>query len=382
MRSVSAGTPCPILLLSDSLDHGGSERQLTEIAKSLDRARFAPHVAAFHTSGIRGDELRAADVPLLELRVPSLKSWRAITEARRLSAYIRRNRIALVHAFDYPTVIFSSFAAKFCRAPVVLSSQRCDRSLYAPIYIRALRLTDRVVAGIVVNTDFVRKQLTAEYGVSESRIRTCYNGIDTGVFHTGDRMSQGILKGARCVIGCVAVLRPEKSLHTLIEAFAAVRRRFDGIKLAIVGDGPCRSALVARAAELRIGEHTLFVPRTAAVADWYRQIDIFVLPSTSEALSNALLESMACGCCAVASDVGGNPEVIRNDVTGMLFPAGDAKALAGLLERLIEDPVLRTRLADAGRRSVEEQFSIAVSSRKMAEIYDEFLRARGAAHQN
>ena len=96
--------------------------------------------------------------------------------------------------------------------------------------------------------------------------------------------------------------------------------------------------LQSRAVSLGLGESCHFQGADSNVAEWLRALDIFVLPSLSEALSNSLLESMACGCCAIASDTGGNPELIRDGETGLLFPAGDSLALAARLERVLDHP--------------------------------------------
>jgi glycosyltransferase involved in cell wall biosynthesis len=109
------------------------------------------------------------------------------------------------------------------------------------------------------------------------------------------------------------------------------------------------------------------------VPKWLSAIDIFVLPSVSEALSNSLMEAMACGCAAVASNVGGNGELIEHGERGLLFRAGDAGDLAGCLKMLAADQPLRRRLAEAGRRFIHENFGVAQSVRRMTEIYLEAL---------
>ena len=109
--------------------------------------------------------------------------------------------------------------------------------------------------------------------------------------------------------------------------------------------------LQSEARTLGIFEDCVFVPATGQVTTWLRAMDIFVLPSLSEALSNSLMEAMACGCCAVASNVGGNPELVRNGETGLTFEAGDSAGLSAALRALIEDEALRKRFAKAGARN-------------------------------
>jgi glycosyltransferase involved in cell wall biosynthesis len=166
-------------------------------------------------------------------------------------------------------------------------------------------------------------------------------------------------------------LRPEKDLATLIEAFARIKR--SGLKLSIVGSGSMLGELRSQAEARGLAPDCIFAQATANAAECLREIDIFVLPSRSEALSNSLLEAMACGCCPVASRVGGNPELIRHGENGMLFEAGDVDQLCHVLEPLIEHRMLRQRLAQKAR-DVAEHFSIGASARRMEAIYTEFIR--------
>ncbi len=150
------------------------------------------------------------------------------------------------------------------------------------------------------------------------------------------------------VFGVVCALRPEKGLNTLLDAFAQVHRAYPETRLVIVGNGSVSRDLEARRQALHLENVCHFEPATANVTEWLHAIDVFVLPSLSEALSNSLMEAMACGCCAVASRTGGNPELIDHDRTGLLFTPGDAAGLTQCMSRLAASPELRERLAEAG----------------------------------
>src|ERR1700689_3402658 len=119
----------PVLLLARELDLGGSERQMTEIAKTLNRSRFEPHVGCFRPHGIRRAELAAASVPIVHFPLDAFASFAALDEAWKLRRYIHRHKIRLVHAFDYPLTLFAVPVARFLTAAVALSSQRSHRSL-------------------------------------------------------------------------------------------------------------------------------------------------------------------------------------------------------------------------------------------------------------
>ncbi len=366
-------SPSRVVLMTRSLDLGGSERQVAEVAMSLDRDLFRPSVACFDAQGVRADDLRRAGVPVVELGVRSFNSPRTASLAWRFMSWVRREQIALVHPFDVPTAVFGVPLARLARVPIVLSSQRGDRRLYSRGYQQALRLTDRIVDGVVVNSDYIRGVLEADFNVAHDRIHTCHNGVDTAIFHRGDRHgSPEKIDGL--VVGIVAALRPEKSIETLIEAFARLHNRSH--TLAIVGDGPCRQALEALARRLGIFERTTFTSTTVDVVTWYRRIDVFVLPSTNESFSNSLMEAMACGCAVLASRVGGNPELVADGENGLLFDAGDVSNLANELESVLGDPALRHRLSAAATKTIEEGYTRDRSARRFGELYARLLRGR------
>ena len=361
----------PILLLARELDVGGSERQMTLIAKALDRSRFEPHVGCFRSGGLRGRELEAAGVPIAHFPVHSFASPRAVSGALQLARFIRDHRIRLVHTFDYPLTVFAVPLAHLFTRAVVVSSQRSHRELIPRGYLKMVRMTDRMVDAIVVNCEFVRRHLEHDEGLPPSQVQLCYNGIDLDEFRPPENGG-----GDDIVIGVVCALRPEKDLPALLESFANVRRTRPRLKLAIVGGGPMLEALQARARALGVHEHCTFAQATDKVAEWLRRMDIFVLPSRSEALSNSLMEAMACGCCSVASNVGGNPELIRDGENGLLFQAGNVPALTAALERVIDNEPLRKKLATTAPQSIREKFSIRSSADRMADIYSSLIEPR------
>ncbi len=356
------------MLMARELGPGGTERQLTEIARALDPSRFAVH-AAYFREGIRCDELRHSGIPLLRLKVTSFRRPSAAAGAWQLRSYIRQHKIRVVHTFDYPLNCFGVPVARAARVPVVLSSQRAERKLTPAPYLRVLRATDRLVTGIVINSEAIRKEMIANEHVPASRLHLCYNGIDTAQFHSEGRTRVPELAQASLVIGVLCLLRPEKNLETLIEAFATVSKENRNLRLTILGSGPELARLEKIARELGVFERCLFQPAVLDVAGWLKSIDIFVLPSISEALSNSLMEAMACGCACIASRTGGNPELIRDGETGLLFTPGHSEDLVEKLRCLLDDPGLRCRLSHSGSRFIRERFSLAASVSRMQDIY-------------
>jgi len=373
--SLPAGTSIadryPILLLVHALGPGGTERQVAEIAKNLNPERFEVHVGAVLTTGMRATELGAAGIPILELPVRSLYGPSTVRGIRLLRSYLKAHRIRVVHTFDAPFNAFAAPVARFSGTPVVLTSQRCYRDLISPKYHPLLRFSHRIADAVVANCEAMRTHLQSDYGVPDRKIRVLYNGLDASVFHAGGRRRMPQLQNDELVIGSVGLLRPEKCLNLLVQAFAEVHRRHARARLVLVGSGEELPRLRAQAAALGLGDACLFAPAAANVVPWLRSIDIFVLPSRSEALSNSLLEAMACGCCPVASRVGGNPELVIPGETGLLFESGDAGGLARALETLISNPELRLRLA-ARAVAASAGFSVAAAVQRAEQIYLEF----------
>ncbi|HXK05718.1 MAG TPA: glycosyltransferase family 4 protein [Verrucomicrobiae bacterium] len=369
MNGSNSGRGTPVLLAVRELGLGGSERQAAETALALDRAHFAPHVACFRSGGFRARELAEAGVPILDLGLRSLIAPSMLASAARLGRYLTRHRIQLVHAFDVPSNLFAVPVARWNRVPAVLSSQRAHRELTTGLTRHLLRLTDRIVDGIVVNSRAVARELAADDGVPGSMIRLAYNGLDTGVFRRDGPRAPLPWSGDEPVVGVVSALRPEKGLPVLLDALARTR----GAKLLIVGSGPVLPELEARAREQDLGSDCHFQPAVPNVAEWLRAMDVFVLPSLSEALSNSLLEAMGCGCCPIASDAGGNAELVTDGETGLLFPAGDTEALAACLRRVLSDAGLRRRLAAAAGERARTMFAREIAAARMGAIYREFL---------
>ncbi|HVX67447.1 MAG TPA: glycosyltransferase [Bryobacteraceae bacterium] len=357
--------PDPVLLIARELDLGGTERQLAEMARSLDRDEFEPHTGCFRPGGLRAAELEAAGVPVALFPATSFHGPAALRGARALGEYVRRHNIRLVHTFDVPANVFAAPVARMFGVPRVISSQRAHRGLTPGILRHLLRLTDQIADAVVVNCESVRRELIDEEHVPAGRIHLCYNGVDTDVFRSCPEMRPD---GAP-VVGIVCALRKEKDLGTLLGAFAQVRHAHRGVKLLIVGGGPERERVEALARDLALGDAFHLEPATNRVAGWLRAIDIFVLPSRSEALSNSLMEAMACGCAVVASRAGGNPELVTEGRTGLLFEPGDRDGLAAALQTLLANREQRLRFGAAAARRMREEFSLTAAARRMGEIY-------------
>ncbi|HEX4807940.1 MAG TPA: glycosyltransferase, partial [Bryobacteraceae bacterium] len=145
------------------------------------------------------------------------------------------------------------------------------------------------------------------------------------------------------------------------------------IKLLLVGSGPLRNEIVERCRDSGLADRCVFLPAVSNVEEWLHAFDIFVLPSLSEALSNVLMEAMACGCAVIASRVGGNPELVIDGKTGLLFERENVEQLAAHMQLLIENPELRYKLAAAASERIRGEFARERAIERMQSVYSELI---------
>jgi glycosyltransferase involved in cell wall biosynthesis len=363
----------PVLMMAQELGWGGGiERDVSKFARHLSKYGIDAHVACFRRGGARWNEVESAGIPTVCIPVTSFKSPSVITAARQLKTYIAEHNIQVLHAFDAATDLFGVPVARLLGVPS-LTSQLWNRYFLSRLSQLLLSVVDKIARGIFVNSHAAADELATNWHVPRNRIHVCQNGFEPKEFHPYGRKRPAQLAQASVVIGTVAVLREEKNIGLLLDAFLQVHSLDPRAMLLIVGDGPMKESLEDRAEELGLKDVCWFEEATLTPADWMRAIDVFVLCSRSESFPNALLEAMACGCCPVGSRVGGMSELITHEETGLMFDSGDVAQLADALCRLTRDQELRSGFAKAAAQFAHERLTIDVAAARLAGIYRQLL---------
>jgi len=216
------------------------------------------------------------------------------------------------------------------------------------------------------------KQHMVREGFPASRVSVVYNGVDPG-----ERPSSLQRRSARAVlglpddafvIGTVGRLDPVKNLSVMMHAYAALKARYPHARAVIVGDGPERATLEAKALALDLADSVVFTGYRPDVRFLMAAFDVYVNTSVYEGVSLTILEAMAMALPVVATPVGGNPEVVVDHETGLLVP-GRARSIADAIARLVHDTRQRRRLGDAGRWRVKRHFSMARMVEQYAGVY-------------
>jgi glycosyltransferase involved in cell wall biosynthesis len=389
---VETGTPpIRILFIIDSLLHvGGAELSLLRLTQNLPRDEFECRVLTFHAGD--GGVFTQFNCPVEYWPVDSifsLPAFRAIAGFRRL---VRERKIDIVHTFFNTSDLWAGPIAKLAGAKILISGRRDMGILRRPRHDVAYRLMRGFFDQVQAVSEGVRQRTIQRDGVRQDRVITIHNGIEANVDIPPDdveRLRRFVgLEGNPFVITTVANLRVVKGIDTLVRAAAQVCQKTAGVRFLVAGSFGENAESQAYADRLKRMAHTLGVEREIQflgpignVPALLQLSDLFVLPSRSEGLSNALLEALRAGLPCIATAVGGNPEVIVDGQTGYLIPPDDPQALAARIIELIAGSDLRARMGAASRDRVRQEFSIEKMTSNVSAAYRLALEAKRGGHR-
>jgi glycosyltransferase involved in cell wall biosynthesis len=372
--------PERILVVIDGMEVGGSQRQITHLLAGLDRSRWQPELAYFRERSFLVDALVQTDVAVHHLPKRGRLDLRFLLA---FAALLRRGDYALVHAFSLTAELWSVLAVKISgRRPVLIASER-NQYLDKPSWYWWLkRFVLRHCTAVIANSRAGAVATARRTGLPTSLFDIVVNGVDNVPPITmGEReeVRRAIGVPAGRVSGLfVGRLVAQKSLECLVAALAMLDPA-ERPWIALAGDGPLREPIEQLALEAGVAADMRFLGVRSDTARLMQAADFLVLPSRFEGLSNALLEAMAAGCPAIASAVGGTPELIEDGRTGLLFAPGSADALSACMARLCADPALRASLSRRALEHVARHHAVPVLVAATSAVYDRCLAHRATA---
>lgn len=304
-----------------------------------------------------------------------------INALKRLNELIRTNKIDIIHAHDYKTDVLAWVLSWFNKKILLLATAHgwIDNSKKEKFYnyldMWVLRYYDKIIAVCEAN-----KQKLINRGVAEDKIRVIYNGIDIEEWKDSEEIKDvrnelGI-KPETKVIGYVGRLSPEKDLRTLLKAIREVKKEVSNIKVLIVGEGPSKEGLIDYARELKISSEVLFLGFRKDVKKIYKTIDILAMTSKTEGLSNTILEAQAMGKPVIATQVGGNSEIIEDNLNGFLFPFRHYSSLCEKIILLLKNNLWREKMGENARKQICKNFSFDQRLKKVEELYLEIMASK------
>ncbi len=360
---------------------GGSERQAVLLGQELDRRKFDVHLGCCaRTNDNIEAGLTTQGVPITQYSIRNLYGVQTLRQRVRFAQYLRRERIDVVHSYNFYSNAFAIPAARLARVPVVIASIRDNGECWTPWQRRIERLVCRMAHGVVVNAEVIKRRLAAE-GYDARRITVIHNGTQPPAVVPASRTAalreELELPAAAPVVGMLARLDPIKGIEHFLEAAAQVSARRPDVRFLIVGDNRVnvayREQLTRLARDLGLEKVVRFTGFRNDVAEVLSLLSVSVLASLSEGLSNTLLESMAAGIPVVATAVGGNPEAVEQGITGFLVPPKNAAALAEAMCRILNNRDLAAAMGRAGRLRVSEQFSTRAMVSESERLYAQLL---------
>jgi len=352
--------------------NAGTERQLGHLLERLPERGYSIWLISFQTSPFLEREFSGM-FPGVEMKTLGAKSdlSKSIPSLIRLLFLMRRIRPDIVHTFFPDSNSVGILIAKLAGVKNLISSRRDMGYDLTSKVITRLKIANRFVPFIVANCRAVEEQAIRLENIREQKIRVIYNGILEDVY--AEIMDRKEEKDP--IIGIVANLnRPIKRVDLFVKAARIIHKDFPNAKFWIVGDGPLRKELEELTSKNGLNSSLVFWGRRDDVHKLLSQITIGVISSDTEGLSNSIMEYMQMGLPVVATDVGGNRELVNHGVTGYLVPPNDEEALAEKIIKLLKEPKSMTQMGKLGKEKIINQFSIEKMVRETIGLY-EFLMA-------
>lgn len=356
-----------------SLQPGGLERLVCTLVSSPVLSTWPTIVVCLDEPGVLAPMVEKAGCRVVMVkRRPGLD----LGLIGRLATVLKREGVTVVHTHSLDPMLYAGWATWLASVALRIHTQH-------DIWLRTYNWKDRLkfrVASIffhkIVGVSQDTTRAFGQYGISSTQGLTILNGIEEKKFsRTPNGKSRPVLKAPdsrnhrEWRVGTVARLSPEKGIHHLLHAHSILQARGHALRLVLVGEGPQRGELEALAEELEISSSVEFLGYQENVETFLSTFDFFALPSLTEGIPLSLLEAMANGLPVVATDVGGIPEIIVHQESGLLVPPGQPEALAHALLQLIQEPVEAKRLGSKAEDRIRERFGMTAMSEAYHYLY-------------
>lgn len=349
------------------LNVGGLERVVVNLVCGL-RDRFRPLVICLEEGGEFQAELERQGISVRVLGKRPGIDWGAI---RKLAAIFREEEVRVVHTHNPAPHFHGVVAARLAGVPVRVHTKHGRNYPKDRKKVWTNRIASWLTDVIVPVSDDARDVVLQVERVNTAKVHRIWNGVDTDIYRP-----EGKFASRPLVIGTVARLSPEKDQRTLLAAFQLVLKQVSNARLVFVGDGPSATELKSLANTLGIADHVDFLGERSDIPAQLNTFGIFALSSVTEGLSMTLLEAMAAALPIVATDVGGNRELVNPPACGLIVPPRSPEALADACLDLLRTPGRCAEMGAAGRARVVERFSLRQMISQYVELYANLLAAR------
>jgi glycosyltransferase involved in cell wall biosynthesis len=359
-----------LFMMVNTLERGGTERQFVTLAQSSRFENFELSTGCLARRGAFVESL-----PEVKEFSPghSLFKPRSFLTRLSLARYMRRKHVAVAHAFDFYSNLLLIPAARLAAISVVIGSHRQLGDLMTPRQFRAQNVAFRWCDRVVCNSRAAADRLRGA-GVAADKLVVIPNALPEECFaETFPALPRG---SARLRVGMIARMNDASKNHrAFLHMAARVAPKFPNVQFVLVGDGPLRAGLEMIATDTGLGDRILFLGDRRDIPAVLASLDLTVLPSKSESLSNVILESMAAGVAVIATNVGGNVELVTDGETGLLA-TDDDEALLRAVETLLSNDELRITCGRRARLRASAHYRLDVIRDRYEQLYLSTLAAK------
>lgn len=367
--------PVRIAYLIGHLRTGGTQKHLYELLRRLDRSRFAPRVYCLKRQGAMIEDLEGLGIQVDDLQIgASLSEPKSLLRLIGFARQLRKSRVSLLHCYLPRANFFGAIAGRLARVPAVLISKRSLESQETLKQVFLCRIADAWADALLANSQEVWRHASEVGRCRPEKLRLVPNGIDIERYRKP--CSNGF-HDERPIVGTVLRLEPVKGPDVFVEAAGRIAAKMPQARFIVIGEGTLRQDLERRAASLGLENRIQFLGERDDVAEILPSFSVFLLPSMVEGMSMALLEAMAAARPIVATRVGGNVDLIRDQETGLLVSPGDPDEMAAAVLRLLKDTGWAKRLGHAAQGTVVNHYSADGMVEKIERIYSDVLDGKG-----
>ena len=355
-----------LFLMVNTLERGGTERQFVTLATALAPGAFDVGLGCLER---RGEFLNKVPEILEFSPGGSLYLGRSFLSRLALARHLRQRRVAVAHSFDFYANLMLIPAARLARVPVVIGSHRQLGDLQTWKQFHAQNLTFSLCDRVVCNSQAAADRLR-QTGVRRCKLVVIPNGLSDEAFVEATPALPVSPEVTR--IGMIARMNdPAKNHRTFLRVAARLAAKFGNLEFVLVGDGPLRAELESFAAQVGLNGRVRFLGDRHDIPAVLASLDITMLPSSSESLSNVILESMAAGVPVIATDVGGNPELLQEGKTGFLVPLDD-NSFVWAAEQLLFNPKQRNECGQRAK-AASARYGLTAISNSYEQLYKSLL---------
>ncbi len=369
-----------IVLAIQSLEIGGAERQVLELALGLRKLGHNVSICCLNTLGLLADEAISRGIEVICLNKKYRYDLRVIFKLNRL---IRNRKIDVLHTFLFGADLWGRIAGRLANVKVLLTSNRSGGVYYEKKEYWFDRILWPLADGIISNTNAGKDALVKKTGISESYIKVVHNGFDFRRFENLLEKEQARknldLPSQGKVVAMTGRVWPGKNHKMMVRVARIIKEKVPDVRFLVIGISISDWDQIVKqyAGQEGVLDNILFLGQRTDVPELLAAADAGILCSLNEGFPNAVMEYMAAGLPVVATDVGGVRDLVVPNKTGYLVLSDDATTMAQKLMELFNDPAKAMGMGQAGKKIVYEKYDFMLLATKIARIYDEILKHKG-----